>query len=105
MAKELLRALPSIESLLASPFATRLSADWNRDRVRDLLREILDEYRQEILSKPATGQEFADTGSSILPTSEIREIPDFFAEIESRLASRALGHLTPSLRRVINATG
>lgn len=120
MSKELLRALPSIESLLASPFATRLSTDWNRDRVRDLLREILDEYRQEILSAPngqtapGTGQKsevhkdnlfVEDAVSSILQTSEIQQIPDFSAEIERRLASRAAKHLSPSLRQVINATG
>ncbi|MBI3651948.1 MAG: L-seryl-tRNA(Sec) selenium transferase [Acidobacteria bacterium] len=50
MTKALLRALPSIESLLASPAAERLSVSLSRDRVRDLLRDILDEVRREILA-------------------------------------------------------
>jgi L-seryl-tRNA(Ser) seleniumtransferase len=123
MSKELLRALPSIESLLASPYAMRLSADWNRDCVRDLLREILDEFRQEILSEPDTrrllsnigqGQEIynhdlpaaEDKSPSILRPLDTRDqISEFSAEIERRLASRAAKYFTPSLRRVINATG
>jgi L-seryl-tRNA(Ser) seleniumtransferase len=122
MSKELLRALPSIESLLASPCARRLSADWSRDRIRDLLREILDEFRQEISLKPAvepmlstTGQEYkshkhdlpADNGNPSIrqmPYSKI-QTSDFFEEIERRLEFRATQYFTPSLRRVINATG
>jgi L-seryl-tRNA(Ser) seleniumtransferase len=84
MTKEYLRALPSIESLLASPLACRLSDHLSRDRVRDLLRQILEELRREI---------FKDSGFNIE------------AEIESRLQSRAAHLIKPSLRRVINATG
>jgi L-seryl-tRNA(Ser) seleniumtransferase len=91
MSKELLRALPSIESLLASPFASRLSADLSRDRVRDLLRQILDDIRQEALKD--SGFRIQDSGFNLE------------SEIEGRLAVRAAEYLAPSLRRVINATG
>jgi L-seryl-tRNA(Ser) seleniumtransferase len=91
MSKELLRALPSIESLLASPSALRLSADLSRERVRDLLRQILDEIRQQALSGSGAGSQ--ESGVSLE------------AEIEERLARRAADYLRPSLRRVINATG
>jgi L-seryl-tRNA(Ser) seleniumtransferase len=91
MSKELLRALPSIESLLASPSALRLSADLSRERVRDLLRQILDEIRQQALNGSGVGSQ--ESGISLE------------AEIEERLARRAADCLRPSLRRVINATG
>jgi L-seryl-tRNA(Ser) seleniumtransferase len=91
MSKELLRALPSIESLLASPIASRLSTDLSRDRVRDLLRQVLDEIRQEALR---------DSGFRIQNSEFSLE-----AEIEKRLSVRAAECLAPSLRRVINATG
>jgi L-seryl-tRNA(Ser) seleniumtransferase len=87
MAKELLRALPSIESLLASPTARRLSESLSRDRLRDFLRDILDEVRQEIVSESGL------------------QTPDLFFEIEVRLESRVAQLRSASLRRVINATG
>lgn len=122
MSKELLRALPSIESLLASPLAARLSAQLSRDRVRDLLRQILEEIRKEVWS-PESGVRSRDSALEELQT-HIHDLtiedgnpsisrtpdtglqtPDFFTEIEKRLAVRAAEYLAPSLRRVINATG
>jgi L-seryl-tRNA(Ser) seleniumtransferase len=93
MSKELLRALPSIESLLASATATSLCASLSRERLRDLLREILDELRQQIASK-----------ATPLPDNRL-QTTDLFFEIERRLELRAMQLLQPSLRRVINATG
>jgi L-seryl-tRNA(Ser) seleniumtransferase len=115
MSKELLRVLPSIESLLASPSARRLSASLSRDRVRDLLREILDDFRREITSEsgvwsPASVIEQEHEIHSTNLIAEDRnhsslQPPDFMAEIEKRLEVRAAPLLSASLRSVINATG
>jgi L-seryl-tRNA(Ser) seleniumtransferase len=131
MAKELLRALPSIESLLASPLASRLSAQLSREGVRNLLREILDDLRQELVSesadwslesagnnkqnpaKPGDPYEGDGKPSAQTATPDARlqtpdsglQTPDLFLEIEKRLTTRAAQRLTPSLCRVINATG
>ena len=48
MANERLRSLPSIERLLARPAALGLAEQLGRERVRDLLRAILDEMRNEL---------------------------------------------------------
>jgi L-seryl-tRNA(Ser) seleniumtransferase len=101
MSNELLRLMPSIERLLASPAATRLADDLSRDRVRDLLRDITDEVRQEIIiaqSRSAT----PGNGNSGLGGLTVDSL---VAEVERRLEARAAGLLRPSLRRVINATG
>lgn len=91
MSKELLRALPSIESLLASPCAMRLCESLGRDRVRDILREILVELRQEMVSE--SGVSSQQSGAS------------FNSEIEKRLESCVAQLNRASLRKVINATG
>ena len=44
MPDHLLRSLPSIERLLERPLALQLSAALGRERVRDLLREVTDEF-------------------------------------------------------------
>src|SRR5918992_123344 len=98
MSNELLRLMPSIERLLASHTATRLSGELSRDRVRDLLRDITDEMRQEILGQ----SEAANNGNADLSGLN----PDvLLAEIERRLEARAESLGRASLRRVVNATG
>jgi L-seryl-tRNA(Ser) seleniumtransferase len=100
MSNELLRSLPSIERLLASPAARALSAELGRDRVRDLLREIIDEMRKGFGAAQSSAREDGNAGG--------REPggPDrLFDEIERRLEARAALAAQPSLRRVINATG
>jgi L-seryl-tRNA(Ser) seleniumtransferase len=87
MSKELLRTLPSIERLLQTPAATQLAADLGRDRTRDLLREITDQLRHELI------------------TDDRQRATDLFAEIERRLKLYAERARHPALRRVINATG
>lgn len=91
MSRELLRALPAIERLLARPIAARLSAQMGRDQVRDLLRQIIEELRGQIMA----GAWVAESG-----TSEA-----LLSEIERRLEESARREARPSLRRVINATG
>ncbi|MEW6208263.1 MAG: L-seryl-tRNA(Sec) selenium transferase [Acidobacteriota bacterium] len=103
MSTKLLRSLPSIDRLLASRVVAEVSDSLGRDRARDLLREITDELRQEIISgqwsvtsSQLSEEETADNGQ--LTT-------DMIAEIEKRLSQRAEQSARPSLRRVINATG
>jgi L-seryl-tRNA(Ser) seleniumtransferase len=111
MANERLRSLPSIERLLARPAATRLVEQLGRDRVRDLLRDILDELRRELLEvrspKSEVRREKAAQGGDFLFHADSRPLTsDFFLEeIERRLEARGGLAAQPSLRRVINATG
>lgn len=88
--------MPSIERLLRSRTANRLSATLSRDRVRDLLREITDEIRKEI-SEVGSQQSEAGSGS--------RSSDSLADEIERRLESQAAKLAEASLKRVINATG
>ncbi|HJQ69952.1 MAG TPA: L-seryl-tRNA(Sec) selenium transferase [Blastocatellia bacterium] len=80
--------MPSIERLLQGRAARRLGETLSRDRVRDLLREITDEMRAELL----------EHSNQTTPDSLIEEI-------ERRLESRAAALAGASLKRVINATG
>ena len=101
MANELLRSLPSIDRLLAGEAAERLAAELNRDIVRNLLRDILEQMRQEIevqgpKSKVQSPKSDTDLGLWTL---------DLPSEIERRLEARAASLTANSLRRVINATG
>src|SRR6185295_18391447 len=90
MPGHLLRSLPSIERLLERPASAGLSATLGREQVRDLLREITDELREEVVKD----QWAAETSSQ-----------SFIEEVERRLQSRAALRARPSLRRVVNATG
>ncbi|MEK6320949.1 MAG: L-seryl-tRNA(Sec) selenium transferase [Acidobacteriota bacterium] len=92
-----LRSLPSIERLLASPVAVLVAADIGRAHVRDLLREISAELRNEITTSLINGH--SDTEQSVSLADSLT------AEIEHRLKGRAALCAQPSLRRVINATG
>ena len=90
MPNHLLRSLPSIERLLEGSVASQLFTVLGRERVRDLLREITDELREQLASA---------TQSSVLSPQSLTE------EIERRLNVRAAECALPSLRRTINATG
>ncbi|HET9529969.1 MAG TPA: L-seryl-tRNA(Sec) selenium transferase [Blastocatellia bacterium] len=90
MTDELFRSLPSIERLLASAAALRAAALVGRDRTRDLLREITDGLRREIMSGV---------------WSDADRAADIAFEVERRLEAQTTRLATPSLRRVITATG
>lgn len=93
MPSELLRLLPSIESALSTTLAQRLSAELNRELVRDLLREIIEQLREQITAaRDSAISAFADSES-------------IGNEIERRLLVRTKALLSPSLCRVVNATG
>ncbi len=103
MSTKLLRSLPSIDRLLASRVVAEIADSLGRDPTRDLLREITDELRREIVS----GQWSVVSGQ--LPEEETADngqlTTDLMEEIENRLAQRAERAFRSSLRRVINATG
>jgi L-seryl-tRNA(Ser) seleniumtransferase len=118
MANERLRSLPSVERLLARPKALRLAAQLGRDRVRDLLRDILEGLRRELVEvssqqsavsshEPDNGMKVEAQGADFLFHSDSRLLtPDsFFEEIERRLEAQGGAMARPSLRHVINATG
>jgi L-seryl-tRNA(Ser) seleniumtransferase len=86
MSKHLLRNLPSIDRLLGLPPARRLIEQFGRPLATEALRAALDETRQQVL----------DGSQAAIPAAE-------------RVVEHAHGTLeawtTPTLRRVINATG
>jgi L-seryl-tRNA(Ser) seleniumtransferase len=97
MANELLRMLPSVDLLLARPVAIKLAISFTHDRVRDLIREVTDQLRREILSgrwpdSPEKSQNSLLDGAMT-------------AEIERRLEESAARLGRQSLKRVVNATG
>src|SRR5690348_15862237 len=96
MPDDFLRALPSVERLLASPVAVKLAEEITRQRVRDILREITAEIRREVLSAPS--DRHASDGLGVAAG-------DLEHEIEWRLAGEADEIRSRSLRWVINATG
>ncbi|MFL6215604.1 MAG: L-seryl-tRNA(Sec) selenium transferase [Blastocatellia bacterium] len=105
-----MRSLPSVERLLARPVALRLAEQLGRSHVRDLLRVILDELRQELLevrSQESEVRREAEATADFLSHSDSGLLTSDFLleEIERRLDARGARAARPSLRRVINATG
>src|SRR5438105_4866458 len=110
MANEALRLLPSVERLLARPLAMSLAEQLGRSHVRDLLRLILDELRQEFLEVKSQESEVrieAEASADFLIHSDSGLLTSDFLleEIERRLEARGIRAARPSLRSVINATG
>jgi L-seryl-tRNA(Ser) seleniumtransferase len=92
MAENVLRHLPSIDSLLRRDGLRDLISTAGRDAVRDRLREVLAEIRQEIVS----------ANGSAKPPADYEEIA---IEIENRLNARFDRRRQSRTQRVINATG
>jgi L-seryl-tRNA(Ser) seleniumtransferase len=105
MTKELLRSIPSIESLLTSKAALRLTSELGRTRIRELLREISDTLRREIIAGHWSGAEAEKQIIRAVTANGHTAEKYLLAEIESRLEQQAALASRPSLRRVINATG
>ncbi len=91
MPENVLRQLPSIDQLLRRDGLQSVIAEAGRDAVRDRLREIIAELRQEIVS--ANGQ---------MSSPDSAELTD---EIERRLNARFVRRRQSRTQRVINATG
>ena len=82
----LLRDLPSVEKLLGTPALRPILARYNRTYITDLIRQVLEALRQDILS-----------GIRTTPLAE----PDLVERITTRLRREDQS----PLRSVINATG
>lgn len=92
MSATILRNLPSMDQLLRRVELQPLITDSGRDVVRDRLREVLEEFRQEIVSAEGNADSFDDPAKLI-------------GEIESRLRARFARRQQAQTQRVINATG
>ncbi len=92
MSATLLRNLPSIDHLLRRESLQTLITAAGHAAVRDRLREVLDELRQEIVSANGNPNSYADAA----------KLTD---EIEQRLQARFAHRQQTQTQRVINATG
>ncbi len=92
MPENVLRHLPSIDQLLRRDGLRVLIAEAGRDAVRDRLREVIADLRQEMIG--ANGDAAAPDDSA-----------EIAAEIERRLNARFARRQQSQTQRVINATG
>jgi L-seryl-tRNA(Ser) seleniumtransferase len=92
MSATILRNLPSIDQLLWREALQPLIASAGRDTVRDRLREVLEEFRRELVGSNGKADLFGDA-------AKLAE------EIERRLAARFASRQQAQTQRVINATG
>ncbi len=92
MPENVLRRLPSIDRLLRRQSLQSLIAEAGRGRVRERLREVMTELREEIISA---------NGERGTPDDEAK-LAD---EIERRLNARLARRQQSRTQRVINATG
>ncbi|HVS81971.1 MAG TPA: L-seryl-tRNA(Sec) selenium transferase [Pyrinomonadaceae bacterium] len=96
-ANYLLRSLPSIDSLLRTATARSLQDAVGLEHLRDLVRKVTEELRQEIIAAPAR---LEDAGQN-----EELSRAAFLEEAERRLVKAHQAETNSGLRRVINATG
>ena len=82
----LLRALPSVEKLLGVPALQPVLARYNRTYITDLIRQVLETLRQDILS-----------GAHTTPLAE--------SDLIERMTARLRREDQSPLRSVVNATG
>lgn len=92
MSATIFRNLPSIDQFLQRENLQSLISESGRDAVRDRLREVLDEFRQDIASANGHAVSFDDA-------AKLAE------EIERRLHNRFDRRQQSRTQRVINATG
>jgi L-seryl-tRNA(Ser) seleniumtransferase len=92
----LLRSLPSIDSLLRTATARSLHSAVGLEHLRDLARKVTDELRQEmvIASTPLEDASQNEESRAVL-----------LAEAERRLVHAHRAETNSGLRRVVNATG
>jgi len=89
-----LRALAAVDEVLREPAAEELLARYPRDLVVDAVRAVIDRLRADILAAQAAGETSAARAADLNPAALVPWV--------ARLLETAV---TPSLRRVINATG
>ncbi len=84
--RPLLRALPSVEKLLGTPALQPILARYSRTYITDLIRQMLETLRRDILS-----------GAHTVPLAE--------SDLVERITTRLRSEDRSPLRSVINATG
>ena len=89
-----LRALAAVDEVLREPAAEELLERYPRPLVVDAVRTVIDRLRREILAGEAAGAGAAARAAELTPAALVPWV--------ARLLETAV---TPSLRRVINATG
>jgi L-seryl-tRNA(Ser) seleniumtransferase len=92
--RERLRSLAAVDEVLREPAVEALLERYPRALVVDAVRAVIDRLRAEILAAGEAGEESAAQAADLTPAS--------LAPWVARLLEAAV---TPSLRRVINATG
>lgn len=95
-AKNLLRALPSVDALLRTDTAQSLRPLLGHHRLTALARQVTDELRRELLSGATDDGAHPEANGS--RTSLLKKA-------EARLAAAHLDETATAMRKVINATG
>ena len=94
MSQEALRLLPSVDEFLKRTSLQNLIVSAGRDAVRDRLREVLQGFRQELLSQNGSAS-----------NNEAGDEAALANELEKRLQARFTERDLLRTQRVINATG
>ncbi len=94
------RRIPSVESLLEDPTLAPVVARWGRERTGSALREVQAELRERLGRAEASGLG-ADPGEAVLGGGQVADATWFATSVAAKLKRAD----SPSLRRVINATG
>src|SRR5665648_718793 len=89
-----LRSLAAVDEVLREPAALELLERYPRELVVDAVRAVIERLRAEILAAGAAGEASAAQAADLTPAALV--------PWAARLLEAAV---TPSLRRVINATG
>jgi L-seryl-tRNA(Ser) seleniumtransferase len=101
------RSLPSVDELLRQPRLSSAEAQLGHEIVLRAARRVLEEARTVILSaeKDRSRSAGAQDGGEPAQAHQGAAPPDHLHELAERAAQEAWRVVTPTLRRVINATG
>jgi L-seryl-tRNA(Ser) seleniumtransferase len=97
VSNNLLRLLPSIDSLLRTATARSLQSAVGSDHLGDLARKVTDELRREIMAAPASSPDATQSQELLRAT--------YLEEAERRLVKAHKAEINSGLGRVVNATG
>jgi len=101
--QQIMRRVPSVDSVLREPQLESLAAEHGRKLVADSVREAVEEIRRELLGHPTEcGQDARETqGRDVLATDDAAIRIRVLEEAKRRVATIA----RPYYRRAVNATG
>jgi L-seryl-tRNA(Ser) seleniumtransferase len=97
VSNNLLRLLPSIDSLLRTATARSLQSAVGSEHLGDLARKVTDELRREIMAAPASSPDAIQNQELLRAT--------YLEAAERRLVNAHKAEINSGLGRVINATG